>query len=193
MWKKWRRRKVALKLLPCQNSDRHYKVHAATHNIQLTNTHSKAPWPDFPQFRGIFKPRGYFCVALQHHAIHTRLFTCFILMAFLVQSFSRTWVVADYWLNTGYYAARCENKARPEMHCNGKCQMMKKIRAEERKDAENQERLSEKFDAAPLSSKHFFTEWQLLSWHVTLLPGFVKSLTLHLTGHTHGILRPPIA
>ncbi len=42
------------------------------------------------------------------------------------------------------------------LHCNGKCQMMKKIRAEEKKEQESQERkMGSKVEV--LSSKSFFT------------------------------------
>lgn len=43
------------------------------------------------------------------------------------------------------------------MHCNGKCQMMKKLQEEEKKDQENQERKSENKNGVVLSSKSFFT------------------------------------
>lgn len=79
----------------------------------------------------------------------------FILTAFLAQTFSKTFVVMDYYANTAAFAQNCENKARPAMHCNGKCQMMKKLKQQEKKDAENAER-----KAGPkievISSKAFF-------------------------------------
>ncbi|KEQ28253.1 hypothetical protein N180_01060 [Pedobacter antarcticus 4BY] len=36
-------------------------------------------------------------------------------------------MLADYYINTAKYANNCENKSRPKMHCQGKCQMMKKL------------------------------------------------------------------
>lgn len=65
-------------------------------------------------------------------------------------------IIADYYTNTEKYAANCENKARPKMHCNGKCQMMKKLKQEEKKDQENPERKSENKNEVLLSSKSFF-------------------------------------
>ena len=79
----------------------------------------------------------------------------FIIFALLFQTFSKTFVVADYFLNTASYAKNCENKARPGMHCNGKCQMMKKILQEEKKDQENTER-RENLKYEVLSSNSFF-------------------------------------
>lgn len=79
------------------------------------------------------------------------------LAAFLAQTFSKTLVIADYYTNTAKYAKNCENKAKPKMHCNGKCQMMKKLQQEEKKDQENPERKAENKNEIVLSSKSFFT------------------------------------
>jgi hypothetical protein len=63
-----------------------------------------------------------------------------ILLAVLAQTFSKSFIVAGYYANTQAYAKNCENKAKPQMHCNGKCQMMKKIQAEEKKKQDGSER-----------------------------------------------------
>jgi len=87
-----------------------------------------------------------------------RHITAFIfLAAFLAQTFSKSFVMADYYTNTSKYAKNCVNKARPKLHCNGKCQMMKKLQQEEKKDQENPERKSENKNEIALSSKSFFT------------------------------------
>jgi len=64
--------------------------------------------------------------------------------------------MADYYTNTSKYSKNCENKAKPKMHCNGKCQMMKKLQHEEKKDQENPERKSENKNESVLSTKSFF-------------------------------------
>ena len=64
--------------------------------------------------------------------------------------------MVDYYTNAGKYAKNCENKAKPRMHCSGKCQMMKKLQQEEKKDQENPERKSENKNESVLSSKSFF-------------------------------------
>jgi hypothetical protein len=65
--------------------------------------------------------------------------------------------MADYLLNTNVYAKNCENKARPKMHCNGKCQMMKKIREEESKNQQNSERKAENLKQVLSSQSSFAT------------------------------------
>jgi hypothetical protein len=79
----------------------------------------------------------------------------FITLSLLAQTFSRMFIIADYYANTAAYAKNCINKSRPKMHCNGKCQMMKKILQEEKKDQENTER-RENLKNEVLSSKSFF-------------------------------------
>lgn len=90
-------------------------------------------------------------------SITYRHITAIILFAaFLAQTFSKSFVIADYYTNTSKYARNCENKARPKMHCNGKCQMMKKLQQEEKKDQQNPERKSENKNEITLFSKSFF-------------------------------------
>ena len=53
------------------------------------------------------------------------------------------------------------------MHCNGKCQMMKKIKEQEKKDQQNSERRSGKEDV--LSSKSFFASLNIITVHSRIL------------------------
>ena len=39
----------------------------------------------------------------------------------------------NYYTNTAAFAKNCVNKAKPKLHYNGKCQMMKKCRRAKRK------------------------------------------------------------
>jgi hypothetical protein len=56
-----------------------------------------------------------------------------LLSLLLLQTFSKWVVILDYRINKKYIAEKlCENKARPALRCNGKCQLMKKLAAEEK-------------------------------------------------------------
>ena len=66
-----------------------------------------------------------------------------LLLAFGLQCFNKTFIVVDYYSNTETYAKECINKSRPKLHCNGRCAMMKKLKADEKKDADNPERKQE--------------------------------------------------
>src|SRR6188768_3660050 len=50
----------------------------------------------------------------------------------LLQTFSKWVMVIDYAINREYIAKTlCENRNKPKLNCNGKCQLMKKMAAEE--------------------------------------------------------------
>ncbi len=76
--------------------------------------------------------------------------------AFFAHTFNKYFFIAGYYTNIGMYAKNCENKARPQMHCNGKCQMMKKLQQEEKKDQENPNRKGDNKNEITLFSKSFF-------------------------------------
>ncbi len=73
--------------------------------------------------------------------------------AFTVQTFNKAVIVFNYYTNTAAFAKNCENKAKPMMHCNGRCQMMKKLKQEENKDKQNPERRSDSKDEVLYFSK----------------------------------------
>jgi hypothetical protein len=73
-----------------------------------------------------------------------QLITILFLAAFFMQTFSKVLMVADYYTNTATYAKNCENKLRLMLHCNGQCQLAKKLQKEAQKDEQNQERKAEK-------------------------------------------------
>jgi hypothetical protein len=80
---------------------------------------------------------------LDKKAFYINLIAIFLVIAFFAQTFSKGLVIANYYTNTQAYAKNCINKARPKMHCNGKCQMMKKLKQDENKDSQNPERKNE--------------------------------------------------
>jgi hypothetical protein len=86
----------------------------------------------------------------------TKITATILLLAFVSQTFAGPFIMLDYFMNKAAYTKNCVNKARPKMHCNGKCQAMKKILEEEKKEQQNAER-----KAAPktplLSFKSFFS------------------------------------
>ncbi len=102
----------------------------------------------------VIKTTSYFCTWFVSHNMFKQLIAILFFSGFLLQSFNQAFIVGDYYANTGAYAQNCINKARPAMHCNGKCQMMKKLKQEEKKDQQNPQRRNSKEDV--LSSKSFF-------------------------------------
>jgi hypothetical protein len=81
-----------------------------------------------------------------------------MLISIALQSLNRVVIVGGYY--AAAYAKNCENKARPEMKCGGRCQMMKKLRAQEKSD--QQVPVSRNLEQA-LSSKSFFASVSLIA------------------------------
>lgn len=63
-----------------------------------------------------------------------KLLVIILLLAISGQTFSQGWNYLGYLLQKKAYLEKCENKSRPQLHCNGKCQLMKKIAEQEKKE-----------------------------------------------------------
>lgn len=114
--------------------------------------------------------------------------------ALLAQTFSKPFVIADYYANTSKYAKDCINKAKPKMHCNGKCQMMKKLQQEEKKDQENPERKAENKNEIVLSSKSFAPFLPALCYlEISTKLQYPKADYGYTLDRTNSIFRPPRA
>ena len=74
-----------------------------------------------------------------------RSFTAiFLLLALSSSQFSRLFIYAGFELNQNYISSTlCENRDKPELHCNGKCYLMKKLKQAEEKE-QKQERQAQK-------------------------------------------------
>ncbi len=57
-----------------------------------------------------------------------------LLLSIMAQVLSSHLIVFDYYVNTAYYAKNCINKARTELHCNGKCQVAKELKQQEERE-----------------------------------------------------------
>jgi hypothetical protein len=87
--------------------------------------------------------------------------TIFILLL-LAQVFSKWLMVIDYTVNKDYIAKNlCENRRRPALHCNGKCQLMKKMALEE--DQSNKTTSGSSVAKAPFSEVLFNAAFALTS------------------------------
>jgi hypothetical protein len=71
----------------------------------------------------------------------------FLAAAFLFQSASKLLIMADYELHKDFITKNfCENKAKPMMHCNGKCHMRKQLQKEDKKENSTSNNIREKFE-----------------------------------------------
>ena len=111
-----------------------------------------------------------------------------ILLAFVSQMFSGQIIQLNYYLNPAAFAKNCENKARPMMHCNGKCQVMKKMLEEEKKDQQSQEGKSVNKNEV-FSSKSFFGS---IAYHSIIVKNiFSRDIILVPIDRSAAVFHPP--
>lgn len=88
-------------------------------------------------------------------------------MGLLLQNFSRSLIVMQFKVNQSYIAsALCENKDKPQMHCNGRCHLKKELDRDAQQDQNNNNNKEkyevmfveaiQSFDAAPLPDQITF-------------------------------------
>jgi hypothetical protein len=119
-----------------------------------------------------------------------RTISFLLLIAFAASTFSKVFVLADYYTNTATYAQNCINKAKPKLQCNGKCQMMKRLQQEDNKDQQNPDRKMENKGGVDISSKSFFSAY-LSNPYLTISTGY----SIHQSGspieYSTTIFHPP--
>lgn len=66
------------------------------------------------------------------------LFSVAVLFTVMLHSFSNLLIIGGYYINKNYIAENlCENKAKPELQCEGKCHLTKQLKASEEKTGED--------------------------------------------------------
>ncbi len=79
-----------------------------------------------------------------------------LFLAFALQTFQRAGYILGYYIDPTPFAKNCVNKYVQRLNCNGQCQLMKKIKEEEKKEQENPERKAENKSENILSRSSFF-------------------------------------
>lgn len=117
-----------------------------------------------------------------------QLIAALLLLAFVVQTLKAPFLLMDYYANTAVYAKNCINKAKPALHCNGKCQMMKQLQEEEKKEQQDAANKLE-IKLAILASKVFYcTAREALPLRTKL---FLPEINIPLKKISLDIFHPP--
>lgn len=100
--------------------------------------------------------------------------------------------VLDYIINYDYIAKElCENKAKPEMHCNGKCHLMKELA----KAAEEQKQESDRKSAQQNAEVLFCEVLNDFSFSPSVVIPAIKNETAYRNLYSHNtavsIFHPP--
>ena len=93
---------------------------------------------------------SYFCCTVHKAA------SFILLLAFLGQTFNQGFYYVGYIINKAAYVRNCENKYRPMLHCDGKCQLMKQLQAQQKKEQGQAPELKMAAKAEVMSSKSSF-------------------------------------
>jgi len=84
-----------------------------------------------------------------------RIMVVFLLLTLMLQCFSKMIVVADFYANRDYIARNlCINRLRTAVHCGGRCQLDRRILAENKDNGDTEHKSESRFEV--LSSKSFY-------------------------------------
>src|SRR5437764_15155386 len=90
-----------------------------------------------------------------------RIISAIFLLVFICQTFDKNFISLNFYANQNYIAYNlCENRSKPQLHCNGKCQLQKKFNQEASKDKQSPERRNNNSNEV-ISSKTFFASLNL--------------------------------
>ena len=108
----------------------------------------------------------------------------------LLQTFSRELLVVDYALNKTLITARfCVNKARPELHCDGKCYFAKQLKKQEERESKSVGPLKERLEMLPAA----FGAWQPRpASPVAAAPHYAALVPGHYAAPLNAVFRPPL-
>ena len=111
----------------------------------------------------------------------------------LLQTFSREVLVVDFALNRATITARfCVNKARPQLHCDGKCYFAKKLKQQEERETKAPNPLKEQLEMLPVAFQNLVPTAPL---HWADVPvGYAPYSSVGVPANAaQGVFRPPQA
>lgn len=115
----------------------------------------------------------------------------FLLCSLIFSNFSRLFIYSAFELNQNYIAENlCENRDKPEKHCNGKCYLSKKI-----KQAEEKEKKQEQESQKKGIQEHFIPQaFDLITvFSIELRSVKPAEMVFPLSQRSNEILHPPPA
>src|SRR5690606_758806 len=114
-----------------------------------------------------------------------------LLVALTLQSFYRSIMAMEYQINLPEYLAKCINKDRPQLHCDGQCVLMKKIREKEKEETKKNLVVYE-YNALYVHKEHIiYTMYQPKE---EINPNhFSPYLIDYIFSYNTSIFRPPIS
>lgn len=109
----------------------------------------------------------------------------------LLQTFSRELLVVNFALNQATITARfCVNKARPQMHCDGKCYFAKQLKKQEERENKAPSPLKERLEMLPAA----FSTWHLQPTRAVAkaAPRYAGFVPARYAAPLTAVFRPPL-
>jgi len=120
-------------------------------------------------------------------------FSYLLILLVLLQTFSREVLVVDFTLNRATITARfCVNKARPQLHCDGKCYFAQQLKKQADRENKAPNSLKERLEMLPTAFSSLVPaaprQW------ASAPPGYGPAGALWVPARTaQGIFQPPRA
>lgn len=118
-----------------------------------------------------------------------------ILLTLLVflQPLSKVWIFVSFKINQDYIAKNlCENRAKPILKCNGKCQLMKKLKqADKEEEKQTPQTIKEKLEVLYCLNQSNFNVSQKLDFEVKKQSFFGYKIQ-NYSSFQSTLFRPPI-
>jgi len=119
------------------------------------------------------------------------LCTYILLLALTAQSLHTGILLVEYRVRLPEYLAKCANRGRPELHCDGQCLLMQKVR--EKEESEAQKNLT----AHEYNTFYMHQERTVFGLcppdGQSIGKPFPSCLTAYGFDYSHSVFRPPIA
>lgn len=120
-------------------------------------------------------------------------FSYLLISLVLLQTFSREVLVVDFTLHRATITARfCVNKARPQLHCDGKCYFAKQLRKQEERESKSASPLKERLEMLPVAFRSLVPPAPLRRANAPLGYGPSRPVCV-LTSAAQGVFHPPQA
>lgn len=116
-----------------------------------------------------------------------------LILLLMTQAFSHWFVVMAFNINKEYIAKNlCENRYRPQLHCNGNCVLMKKMKQAEKQEQDAPSAVKIDVLSIFLSSRSFFDP-ELVPVFIPKTPYFTTTHSAKPIDRAIAIFHPPSA
>lgn len=119
-----------------------------------------------------------------------RTLSYILILLILSSGFTRFYFYVGYELNKNYIATvLCENINKPELKCDGKCYLSKKIKQAEKEDQKSEQTASKTM----LSQNFIFTNFHFKSYLRQIATIYPAGINIYLSKISKSVFHPPQA